>query len=115
MYSEDLMDRSLHPLHKGVIDDAEVQRILQNASCGDEIAIFLRVNRAGVVTDASWEGYACAIAQASAEYLLDRLIGKRLADLDGQSWKDVPELSIVENMPARQACALLPWEILEID
>ncbi|MBR3323592.1 iron-sulfur cluster assembly scaffold protein [Candidatus Saccharibacteria bacterium] len=112
MYDRELLDRNLHPTNRGEMRDADVQASLKNASCGDELTVFLRVKN-GVIIDGAWEGKACAISQASADLFIDMVRGKKLDELAQTSWLDVPELACVKRMPARVKCAELPWKILE--
>lgn len=112
MYNDEILDRNIHSVNLRVMKKATTQRLLTNHSCGDEIGVFLKIED-GVIVDASWMGYGCAISQASADLMVDMIKGKKVTEAAKLSWKDVPALAGVMNMPARVKCAELPWEIFE--
>ena len=101
-----------------------------NPSCGDDITMKLKLTD-GVVVDGAFQGSGCAISQASADMMLDLVIGKsekealRLADIflrmikGTASEEEIDELEEagvlqdVSHMPARVKCAVLGWHTLE--
>ncbi len=129
-YNEILTDHNLHPLHKEKLPDANLVLEGVNPSCGDDIILQLKVED-GQVVDGAFEGSGCAISQASADIMLDLIIGKseeearHLADLflrmiKGEaSENEIGELEEagalvdVSHMPARVKCAVLGWHTME--
>ena len=125
-YTEVLIDHNLHPLHRGKIADADLTATLTNSSCGDKLKIHLKIKNRKIV-DGSFEGQGCAVSQASADLMLDLLIGKtikkatELAPLfqamvhgeekDFSKLEDAQALQNVAKMPARTKCALLAWKV----
>lgn len=85
-YNEILTEHNLHPEHKHALDDANLVLEGVNPSCGDDIWLKLKVEN-DIVVDGAFEGDGCAISQASADIMLDLVIGKtkdealKLADL----------------------------------
>ena len=85
-YNEILTDHNLHPVHKEDIPDANLVLEGLNPSCGDHIWLKLKVED-GIIKDGGFVGDGCAISQASADIMLDLIIGKseeearHLADL----------------------------------
>ena len=85
-YNEILTEHNLHPYHKHKLEDANLVLEGVNPSCGDDIFLELKVED-GVVVDGSFEGDGCAISQASADMMLELVIGRskeealHLADL----------------------------------
>ena len=65
-YNETLLDHSSHPLHRGEITNADVVFEAKNASCGDNIKLFLKVEDNKII-DAGFTGVGCAVSQASAD------------------------------------------------
>lgn len=114
MYDERLLERNLHPENRGALEGATIEETLLNASCGDEIKVALKVVD-GVVEDGAWEGRACAIAQASADFFIERARGKKVGEVAEMRWEEVPELSCVKNIPGRVKCAELAWKIVLVD
>lgn len=129
-YNEILLDHNMHPGHKHELPDADMEMRGYNPTCGDDITMKLKV-KDGVVTDGAFVGSGCAISQASADMMLDLVIGKpkeealRLADIflrmikGTASEEEIDELEEagalkdVSHMPARVKCAVLGWHTLE--
>ena len=129
-YNEILIDHNMHPAHKHELPDADLEMRGYNPTCGDDITLRLKVAD-GVVVDGAFTGSGCAISQASADMMLDLVIGKpkeealRLADIflrmikSDASDEEIEELEEagvlqdVSHMPARVKCAVLGWHTLE--
>lgn len=129
-YDEVLIDHNLHPQHLHELPGATCSHAGMNPSCGDEITLHLEM-RDGVIADGSFTGIGCAISQASADIMLDLIIGRTPAEareLAGLFRKMIggeitPEeldkleeagaLQNVARMPARVKCASLGWRTLE--
>jgi len=125
-YNEILIDHNMHPGHKHDLDDANMVMEGLNPTCGDHIWLKLKVED-GVIVDGSFVGEGCAVSQASADMMLDLIIGKskdealRLADIflrmiqgkaSEEEMDELEESSIladVAHMPARVKCACLGW------
>ena len=75
-YNEILTDHNLHPVHKEDIPDANLVLEGLNPSCGDHIWLKLKVED-GIIKDGGFVGDGCAISQASADIMLDLIIGKK--------------------------------------
>ena len=129
-YNEILLDHNMHPGHKHELPDADMEMRGYNPTCGDDITMKLKV-KDGVVTDGAFLGSGCAISQASADMMLDLVIGKpkeealRLSDIflrmikgtaseeEIDELKEAGALKDVSHMPARVKCAVLGWHTLE--
>ena len=129
-YNEILIDHNMHPAHKHELPDADMEMRGYNPTCGDDITLRLKVSE-GVVVDGAFTGSGCAISQASADMMLDLVIGKpkeealRLSDVflrmikGNASEEEIDELEEacvlqdVSHMPARVKCAVLGWHTLE--
>ena len=129
-YNEILLDHNMHPGHKHELPDADLEMRGYNPTCGDDITLRLKVVD-GIVVDGAFTGSGCAISQASADMMLDLVIGKpkeealRLADIflrmiksdaTGEEIEELEEAGVlqdVSHMPARVKCAVLGWHTLE--
>lgn len=129
-YNEILTDHNLHPGHKHDLPDADLVLEGVNPSCGDDIWLKLKVE-GDTITDGAFVGDGCAISQASADMMLDLIIGKskeealRLGEIflrmiKGEVTEDeldqLEEASILKDiahMPARVKCAVLGWHTME--
>ncbi len=129
-YNEVLTDHNLHPGHKHDLPDANLVLEGVNPNCGDDIWLKLKVED-GTITDGAFVGDGCAVSQASADMMLDLIIGKskeeatKLADIffrmikgevSDEELDQLEEASIlkdVAHMPARVKCAVLGWRTME--
>ena len=129
-YNEILTDHNLHPMHKHELADANMQLEGVNPSCGDDIILNLKVED-GKIMDGSFTGDGCAISQASADIMLDLIIGREVEEAErlkesflqmikGEATDEEMELleeagalADISHMPARVKCAVLGWHTLE--
>ncbi len=130
-YSEILTDHNLHPSHKHMLPDANFVLQGVNPSCGDNITLQLRIDPDGIIQDGAYVGDGCAISQASADMMLDLVIGQtkdevlHLTDcfmrmIRGEASPDEIEqleeassLKDIAHMPSRVKCAVLGWHTME--
>lgn len=130
-YNEILTDHNLYPAHKTAIDNANYTLEGVNPSCGDDIVLGLRVNDQGIIEDGGFEGDGCAISQASADIMLDMIIGKpvteaaRLSEIflrmikgkiteeEREELQEAGALYDISHMPARVKCAVLGWHTMD--
>jgi nitrogen fixation NifU-like protein len=79
--------------------------------CGDWLAITLD-SKNGAITDARWDGEGCAISQAAADFICERLLGASEAEAGQLEGEDVVRILGIEIRPARRKCAELVIESL---
>ena len=124
------MDHNLHPGHKHDLPDANLVLEGVNPSCGDDIWLKLKVED-GRITDGAFVGDGCAISQASADMMLDLIIGKseeeamklaeiflrmikgEVTDEEMDQLEEASVLKDISHMPARVKCAVLGWHTME--
>ena len=129
-YNEILTEHNLRPEHKHDLPDANIVLEGVNPNCGDDNWLKLKVED-GTITDGAFVGDGCAVSQASADMMLDLIIGKskeeamKLADIffrmikgevSDEELDQLEEASIlkdVAHMPARVKCAVLGWRTME--
>ena len=129
-YNEILTEHNVNPYHKH--DLSEANYVLQgvNPSCGDDIVLKLKVEN-GIISDGAYTGDGCAISQASADMMLDLVIGRtreealRLSEIfirmitgeitseEKEELREASILSDIAHMPSRVKCAVLGWHTLE--
>ena len=106
MYQENILEHYRHPQLFGKLPHATSAGSVTNPLCGDEMEVFLKVEK-GMVKEASFVGKGCAISTAAASMLLPNLPGKSLANAQKLCSKDVLDLLAIEVGPTRMKCALL--------
>lgn len=131
IYTELIAEESRSTEHRRHLDAPTAVLKGRNPSCGDEIALELRV-RDGVVEDAAFTGVGCAISQASTSLMIGLVKGQTtekaktlaetfLAMIKGEIPEDDPALDElgdaaalqgVAKLPARVKCAALSWHTL---
>jgi len=113
LYREQIIDRYQNPLFKGKLDPNDISFEDSNPLCGDEIRIDLRVDEHDLVQEAVFSGHGCAISQASADLLMERIQGKSLDEVKSLTKEDILEMLGIELGPVRLKCALLSLKVLK--
>lgn len=113
LYREVILEHYKNPQYRGELDPHDISYTDENPLCGDHIRIDLRVDKDGRVTDAAFSGHGCAISQASADLLLESVVGKTMDEVKALTKQDVLDLLGIELGPVRLKCALLPLKVLK--
>ena len=129
-YNEILTEHNLHPEHKNKMIQPTATMRGVNPSCGDDISLELTV-KDGMIADGAFKGDGCAISQASADIMLDLIIGKdqtnalhlcslfmkmireTVSDSELEELEEAGALQDISHMPARVKCAVLGWHTME--
>lgn len=127
LYRRVIMDHYKQPRNRGTFDAEAVTINLNNPTCGDRIALQLRMED-GIVQEARYTGEGCSISMASASMMTEAVKGKtihealELADrfstmvkgeaVEFEEYEDIEALSGVSKFPARIKCATLAWNAL---
>ena len=111
LYREQILDHYKNPRQKGLIKSSDYSYEDDNPLCGDFLHVDLKVDEKGIITDAKFEGHGCAISMASADMLLESLIGKKIEDAKKLSKQDILDLMGIELSPVRLKCALLSLKV----
>lgn len=130
-YNEILTEHNIRPNNKYKMEDASFSLEGVNPSCGDDIVLYLKLDKDNVISEASFDGDGCAISQASADIMCDLIIGKkkdealRLSEIflrmirgkiTEEEKEELEEAGILEDishMPARVKCAVLGWRTMD--
>ena len=129
-YNESLTEHNVHPYHKHTLEGANKAQEGVNPSCGDDIVLLLKVEDDKIV-DGAFQGDGCAVSQASADMMLDLIIGQKVEDAEKladnflkmikgtateeeiESLEEASALEDIAHMPARVKCAVLGWHTME--
>jgi nitrogen fixation NifU-like protein len=113
LYREVIIEHYKNPGYRGHLDPHDFMFEDSNPLCGDHIEITLRVDGEQKVTEAAFQGHGCAISQASADLLLESIIGKPLEEVRHLDKQHVLDLLGLDLGPVRLKCALLSLKVLK--
>ncbi len=125
LYKEIVLDHYRRPRHRHEIEDAEIEEHLNNPLCGDEVTVYANLRDEGL--EVGFTGRGCAISQASASMLAERLAGKSRGEAEeeisaflqmmraepNEDLGDLVALKGVVQTPNRIRCATLAWDALK--
>jgi nitrogen fixation protein NifU and related proteins len=113
LYREVIIERYKDPLYRGELDPYDITYEDENPLCGDKIRIDIRLDPEGRVSEAAFSGNGCAISQASADLLIESIIGKSVEEVKLITKQDVLDILGISLGPVRLKCALLPLKVLK--
>lgn len=113
LYRDYILEHYRAPHNFGTLEHPDASYEGYNPLCGDRITMMLAIDDAETLTDVAFTGRGCAISQASASLLTDRIKGKPLAEIAGIGRADVLDELGIEISPARLKCALLSLDTLQ--
>jgi nitrogen fixation NifU-like protein len=110
MYTEKTMEHFRNPRNVGEIQDADGVGMVGNASCGDIMEVFIKVDD-DVITDCKFKTFGCGAAIASTSVLTEMVIGKTIDEALAITKGDiVEELGGLPNVKIH--CSVLATEAL---
>ncbi|MFZ0216769.1 MAG: SUF system NifU family Fe-S cluster assembly protein [Candidatus Dormiibacterota bacterium] len=112
-YREFILDHFRNPRNFGRLDPADISHEEHNPLCGDLVGMDFKLED-GRIADVRFHGRGCAISQASASLLTERLKGLTLEEARTISKSEVLEELGIDISPARLKCALLPLKVLKV-
>ena len=112
LYRDEILEHYRRPHNFGTLESPDASSEGANPLCGDRITLMLGIDDGGVIDEVAFTGRGCAISQASASMLTDRVRGQSLAEVARLGRQDVLDELGIEISPARLKCALLSLETL---
>lgn len=112
LYREHILDHYKHPRNFGHLDGANVSSEEINMSCGDKIRMEIIVND-NLIKDIRFSGEGCAINQASASMLTEKVKGLHIDEVMKFDLQYVETLLGTALTPSRVKCAMLPLEAIQ--
>lgn len=126
LYQRLILEHNRAPRNYGCLPGATHAGRGQDALCGDDILLELKVENDRIAA-AAFSGEACALTKASASLLSSWLVGRSVADLsmwqarfaellarpelpDEAALGEINQLRAVSAFPARVRNVLLPWQ-----
>ncbi len=112
LYRSELMEIYKDPAHRGHLQPCSVSLDKQNPFCGDRLHLALQI-KDGVISDAKFEGELCFVSIIGAEFLLEEVIGKSLAEAKKIDQAQILALLDLNLTTSRIACATLALQALQ--
>jgi nitrogen fixation protein NifU and related proteins len=110
MYTDKVMDHFSNPRNVGEIENADGVGEVGNASCGDIMKIFLKVEN-NVIKDIKFKTFGCGAAIATSSMVTEMAIGKTLEEA-----LELSNASVAEALdglpPAKMHCSNLAADAL---
>ena len=113
LYREVIIEHYKNPNYRGHLDPHDIRFADSNPLCGDHIEITLRTDEGGKIADARFEGHGCAISQASADLLIESIIGKPIEEVKKLNKEYILDMLGIDLGPVRLKCALLSLKVLK--
>jgi nitrogen fixation NifU-like protein len=131
LYQETVMDHNRRPRNFRKLQEATCSLEGYNPLCGDKVILAVKLDDE-VIADIGFQGSGCAISQASASMMTERVKGKTReeaqelfeafhqmitrgpeGDYDPEKLGDLEVLSVVAKYPVRVKCVMLGWHTLQ--
>ncbi len=130
LYQEIILDHYKRPRNFGTLEGANAVVEEENPYCGDHIIMHIKTDGKRI-TDIRFSGHGCAISQASASMMTEKVKGMELDDalkfaedfrlmMRGEKpfppegeLEDLDALRGVREFPVRIKCATLAWDLLQ--
>ncbi|MFB6183347.1 MAG: Fe-S cluster assembly sulfur transfer protein SufU [Haloarculaceae archaeon] len=114
MYRQQILDHYKNPRNYGQLDAATFSHVGENPMCGDEIEMYVKLDDdEETIEYVAFEGDGCAISQASASMLSEKLQGVSLDELRAMDRDDVIDMLGVDISPMRVKCAVLAEKVAQ--
>jgi len=123
LYQSVILENNRRPRNYRKLPTANRVASGNNPVCGDEVTVFIQMD-GNRIADISFQGAGCAISQASASVMTQRLKGRTLEEAEAlfdrfktivtEGTPDEEDLDLsafagVHQFPARIKCATLGW------
>ncbi len=130
LYQQIILEHNKKPRNFKVLESANAYSLGKNPLCGDQFALYAKLDEHDQIEDIGFQGDGCAISKASASLMTNAVKGKSRKEalemmdefqklLTGQLDDSQPHhlgrltiLSGVREYPVRVKCATLAWHTL---
>ena len=111
MYNQKVMEAFANPQNVGVIENADGEGMVGNASCGDIMKITLKIEN-DIIVDAKFQTFGCAAAIAASSTATQMIIGLSLDEAFQITNAKVVEY--LEGLPPQKIhCSVLAEEAIK--
>ncbi len=112
-YSDEVMDHFTNPRNMGEIENPSAVGEVGNPACGDMMKLFLKINDAGIIEEATFKTFGCGAAIASSSMTTELLRGTHL-----EAALKLTNQNIVDKLgglpPAKIHCSVMAEEAVEM-
>ncbi|HEY9746118.1 MAG TPA: SUF system NifU family Fe-S cluster assembly protein [Oculatellaceae cyanobacterium] len=130
LYQQIILEHNKKPRNFKVVESANAYSLGKNPLCGDQFAVYTKLDAEGKIEDIGFQGDGCAISKASASLMTNAVKGKTrdealqmkeefqqllTGQLDATDEHHLGRLTIlagVKEYPVRVKCATLAWHTL---
>ena len=115
IYREILLDHYKNPRNFGHLDYPDAVLEEGNVTCGDKINMELKVKneKIQIIEEIRFSGEGCAISQAAASMLTEKVKGMSTDDAMKLTSTDMTDMLGTSLTPSRMKCAVLSLEVLQ--
>jgi nitrogen fixation NifU-like protein len=114
MYRQQILDHYKNPRNYGEIEDATFTHVGENPMCGDTIEMDVVLDDdESTIEHIAFRGDGCAISQAAASMLSEKLQGMDTDTLEGMDRDDIVDMLGVDISPMRIKCAVLAEKVAQ--
>ena len=114
IYKEIILDNYRNPRNFGDLEDPDIEHKDYNPLCGDELRFQIKLDEDQRVGEVRFTGQGCAISQASASMLTERIQDMTLDEIRALEKKDILDMLGINVSPTRLTCALLPLKVVKL-
>ncbi len=112
-YTSKVIEHFKNPHNIGKIEDADAYAVEGGPACGDQIAMYLKIDRdTKVITDIKFESFGCAANVATASIVTDMAKGKTIEEAMKTTWKRVAE-ELGGLPPIKMHCSIMAVDALK--
>ncbi|GBD33962.1 Zinc-dependent sulfurtransferase SufU [bacterium HR34] len=113
IYHEVILEHWKNPKNKGKIKNPDFTYEIYNPFCGDKIKIYIKANK-NIIKDVKFEGKGCAISQAGASLLTEKVKNKSISYAKKLDKEDMLKmLNLKEISPIREKCMMISLNALK--
>lgn len=115
IYREIILDHYKNPRNFGHLENPDAILEEGNVTCGDRIVMEIQLAKKDTqsrITDIRFSGEGCAISQAAASMLTEKVKGMPVDEAMKLQASDITELLGTELTASRMKCAVLSLEVL---
>lgn len=112
MYSEKVMDHFANPRNVGEIENADAVGEVGNATCGDIMRMYLKINENEVIENVKFKTFGCGAAIATSSMATELIKGKTVEEALQLTNKAVIEA--LDGLPPQKIhCSVLAEEAVK--